>query len=112
MEIANLAQEADLFDIFMERCRGFYPGVMEVVDRMLPTYPRHARRRAEEMAELAETMAALGLRPEMVQAARNVTQAIAEAKLHDIQGASWTSDQVLKALHAGDELREKEERKS
>ena len=30
----------------------FYPGPMKIVERLLPTYPRHVRRRIQEMSEL------------------------------------------------------------
>jgi 3-hydroxyisobutyrate dehydrogenase-like beta-hydroxyacid dehydrogenase len=106
VEIGVLAQEAGVADVFLERCRAFYPGIMEVVDRMLPTYPQHARRRAEEMAELDEAMRALGLQPDMVQAAGRVTRAMAEAGLPEPPAAPvWTADRVLQALHACGALR-------
>lgn len=102
VEIAVAAREAGVGDFFLERCRAYYPGVMEVVERMLPTYPRHATRRAEEMAELDEAITALGLRPDVVRAAGGVTRAVAAAGLED---RPWTADGVLEALHAGGALR-------
>jgi 3-hydroxyisobutyrate dehydrogenase-like beta-hydroxyacid dehydrogenase len=105
VEIAVMTREAGLSEFFLERCRVFYPGVMEVVERMLPTYPRHARRRAEEMAELEDAMLTFGLRPEMVHAARQVTKAMAEAGLEQPQGAPpWTAGRVLEALYASGAL--------
>ena len=46
--------------------RASYPGIMELVDRTLPTYPRHAARRGQEMAEVEKTLAGLGLCPTVV----------------------------------------------
>jgi 3-hydroxyisobutyrate dehydrogenase-like beta-hydroxyacid dehydrogenase len=101
VEIAVMAREAGVSEFFMERCRSYYPGLTEVVDRMLPSYPRHARRRAEEMKELEDAMLALGLQPNMVHAAAQVTRAIADAHLKE-GTAKWTADGVLEALqHCG-----------
>jgi 3-hydroxyisobutyrate dehydrogenase-like beta-hydroxyacid dehydrogenase len=102
VEIAVMAREAGVAPFFLERCRSYYPGVMEVVERMLPTYPRHAGRRAEEMGELEDAMRSLGLRADMVSAARRVTRAMAEAGLPLTQR---TADGVLEALHAAGALR-------
>jgi 3-hydroxyisobutyrate dehydrogenase-like beta-hydroxyacid dehydrogenase len=106
VEIAVMAREAGVSETFLERCRAYYPGVMEVVDRMLPTYPLHAARRAEEMAELDEAMTALGQRPDMVRAAGRVTRAIVEADLGPATGPSgWTTERIVEALQAGGTLR-------
>jgi 3-hydroxyisobutyrate dehydrogenase-like beta-hydroxyacid dehydrogenase len=102
VELAVLAREAGLAAPFLERCRSFYPGVLEVAERMLPTYPRHARRRAEEMAELEGFLRGLGLRADMVSAAGRVTQALADAGLGD---GAWTAEGVLEALHRRGALR-------
>jgi 3-hydroxyisobutyrate dehydrogenase-like beta-hydroxyacid dehydrogenase len=105
VEIAVMAREAGLSEFFLERCRAFYPGVMEVVERMLPTYPRHALRRADEMGELEDAMLSLGLRPDMVHAARQVTTAMAEAGLEQPEGAPpWTTGRFLEALYASGAL--------
>ena len=101
IELAVAAHESSLSEPFLERCRSFYPGVMEVVDRMLPTYPQHAGRRAEELGELEHAMAAMGVCSEMVRAAKRNTEAIAAAKLGQVNGGSkWMPDAVLAALHA------------
>jgi 3-hydroxyisobutyrate dehydrogenase-like beta-hydroxyacid dehydrogenase len=104
-EIAVLAEAADLSAVFLERCRGYYPGIMEVVERMLPTYPQHGRRRADELAELEEAMLALGLQPAMVQAARQVTAAMAQVPWQAVAGQTWTADHVLQTVHAHGALR-------
>ncbi len=49
----RLGQRDDLLDCL----RAFYPGTVETVARLLPSYPRHAARRAEEMDELARCVA-------------------------------------------------------
>ena len=56
-----------------------YPGVMAVVERMLPTYPQHAGRRAAEMAELEQTALAAGLEPCVLAAVARVHEMLAGA---------------------------------
>jgi hypothetical protein len=51
---------------------------MEIISRLLPTYPQHAARRAEELKELEETMLLNGVTPRVVGAVREVTSCLAE----------------------------------
>jgi 3-hydroxyisobutyrate dehydrogenase-like beta-hydroxyacid dehydrogenase len=98
-EIALLARRAGVREHFQEGCGLFYPGVVEAVERLLPTYPRHAGRRAEELAELETSMETLGMRPAMVPAARDVITAIAAAGLENESPRRWTAAEVIEALH-------------
>jgi len=63
LELCLAAREADLLGEFVERCYEYYPGVMDVTDRLMPSLGRHSRRRAEEMGELVRTIELLGIRP-------------------------------------------------
>jgi 3-hydroxyisobutyrate dehydrogenase-like beta-hydroxyacid dehydrogenase len=96
-EIALLARKAGVSGPFLEGCGLFYPGVLQAVERLLPTYPRHAARREEEMAELERAMKALGLRPALVRGARVVIGAIADAALEAGPG-EWTAAGVIEEL--------------
>lgn len=96
-EVGVLAHESGLSAAFLEECAAFYPGLMEVVDRLAPTYPRHARRRAEELAELQQTMEARGLAPRMARAARAVIGAAAASGWADAPGR--TTADVLEELY-------------
>ena len=96
-EVGVLAHESGLAAAFLEECAAYYPGLTAVVDRLAPTYPRHARRRAEEMAELEHTMETLGLAPRMARAARSVIAAAAASGWPDQDG--WTTAGVLEELH-------------
>jgi 3-hydroxyisobutyrate dehydrogenase-like beta-hydroxyacid dehydrogenase len=70
LELSELALAEGMLDEFWTVCRAAYPGVMEPFERLLPTYPWHAGRRAEEMAELELTESAAGQEPIMATAAR------------------------------------------
>ena len=96
-EVGVAAHEAGLSAPFLEECAAFYPGLMEVIDRLAPTYPLHAGRRSEEMAELERMEASLGLAPRMARAARQVIAAAADSGWADAPG--WTTARVLEELH-------------
>ena len=74
LELSQAALEEGMLDEFWAVCRSAYPGVMEPFERLLPTYPAHAGRRAEEMGELALTVSAAGLEPVMAAAVRAVIE--------------------------------------
>jgi 3-hydroxyisobutyrate dehydrogenase-like beta-hydroxyacid dehydrogenase len=91
LEMVLLAKETNLVEELLECYRHFYPGVMTVVERILPTYRQHATRRADEMAELESTMQGLGLEPHLVRGARCLITALARSNLN---GAGSVSDLV------------------
>ena len=63
LEMGRAAGEAQMLDEFWQSIVRFYPGFASAAERMLPTVPRHATRRAGEMGELADTLASLSLPP-------------------------------------------------
>lgn len=77
-ETMLFARKMGLLAEAMEICNEFYPGLMEVVTRMLPTYPQHASRRSQELQELEETMLLNGVVPRVAAAAREVIANLAE----------------------------------
>jgi hypothetical protein len=81
LEMGLAARETELLDEFFADCRQYCPGLMEVMERLLPTYPCHARRRAQELEELERMLHVLGLRPGLVSEARRLTTALAELNL-------------------------------
>ena len=60
LELSELAAREGVLDAFWAASRAAYPGVMEPFERLLPSYPTHVSRRADEMAELEETVSAAG----------------------------------------------------
>jgi 3-hydroxyisobutyrate dehydrogenase-like beta-hydroxyacid dehydrogenase len=78
LEMATLAQRRGAADELMAEASHFYPGVMEAVQRMLPTYPLHARRRAQEMTELEKTALASGQQSLIISAVRELIEQLAQ----------------------------------
>lgn len=104
VEMALTAEATGLLDEFLENCRSFYPGVSDPVARMLPTYPRHAVRRAQEMREVAAMARDHGLRPGMVAEAGRLIAGLSESDfsscLRDPDGQPSVRD-VIRAIGAG-----------
>jgi hypothetical protein len=71
---------------------------MELVDRTLPTYPRHAARRGQEMAEVEKTLAGLGLCSTVVPGVRELTAALAERWPAEDGERAWGVTEVIEEL--------------
>jgi 3-hydroxyisobutyrate dehydrogenase-like beta-hydroxyacid dehydrogenase len=81
LEMGLAGRRAGLLAELLACYREAYPGIMALVERMLPTYPQHAARRAEELGEVEQTLTALGLQPCLVPAARELTARLASLEL-------------------------------
>ena len=76
--------------------RAFYPGTVETLERLLPSYPRHAARRADEMDELARWLSSAGRDPACAEAARDVLRRAAAVGLDGER--RWTFAEALAAF--------------
>jgi 3-hydroxyisobutyrate dehydrogenase-like beta-hydroxyacid dehydrogenase len=99
LETMLFAQDMHLLDEAIEACDELYPSIMEVIRRMLPTYPQHAARRSEELQEVEETMLISGLTPRIVRAVREVTSALASADWPDHGARQWTLAEMIEEIH-------------
>ncbi len=99
LETMVFAQEMHLLNEAIEACDEIYPSIMEVIRRMLPTYPQHAGRRCEELQEVEETMLISGLTPRIVGAVREVTSSLATAGLTDHGPRQWTVAEMIREVH-------------
>ena len=95
IETMLFAQNMHLLSEAIEACDEIYPSIMEVVRRMLPTYPQHAARRCEELNEVEETMLVSGVTPRIVHAVREVTSTVAGFVWPDHASHKWTVDEVI-----------------
>jgi 3-hydroxyisobutyrate dehydrogenase-like beta-hydroxyacid dehydrogenase len=77
-----------------------YPGIMALVDRMLPTYAQHAARRADETRELEQTAQAAGLEPCVLAAVRQVHELLAGVDFAASGQSAWTTKSLIDALAA------------
>jgi hypothetical protein len=101
VELAVAAERQGMLAEFSEATARIYPGIWALVERMVPTYPAHAGRRATEMAELERTVRAAGQTPVVLDGVREVHQMLAGAGLEDTpHGGGWTVASVVKELAA------------
>jgi hypothetical protein len=75
---------------------------MALVERLFPTYPRHASRRAEEARQVEQTLLALGVRPCLTRGTREVAEELVRVDLpaEDGTGADrvWSVSELIEAL--------------
>lgn len=109
IEMGLVASEMDLLDEFYAGYSESYPGIMSIVDRMIPSYPRHARRRADEMAELEQTVLALGLCPHLTRGAHSLIAAVGaldwQEQSREEGAPELDTRQVIAALYRRNPLR-------
>jgi 3-hydroxyisobutyrate dehydrogenase-like beta-hydroxyacid dehydrogenase len=98
LETMLFAQDMHLLEEAIAACDEIYPSIMEVIRRMLPTYPQHAARRCEELQEVEETMLISGLTPTIVRAVREVTSAIAGVDWPEHEARRWTIAEMIEEL--------------
>jgi 3-hydroxyisobutyrate dehydrogenase-like beta-hydroxyacid dehydrogenase len=79
VELALLGTRRSMSAEFLEELSRIYPGVAALIERMLPTYARHAGRRATEMNELEDTARAAGIEPCVIEAVRRLHEALTES---------------------------------
>jgi len=80
-------------DELLQCLRDFYPGTVATVERLLPTYPRHAKRRVEEMGELESWLAEIGQDPALVTGAKTVLSRFNDLGLQ--ADGPWDFEQLL-----------------
>jgi hypothetical protein len=105
LEVSLAARQLDLLDHLLGCCRDSYPGILDVVERTLPTYPRHAARRGEEMHELERMLVGLELRPGLVRGARELLEEMGRLGLAAESRPDWSVGEVLESAHARGLLR-------
>jgi 3-hydroxyisobutyrate dehydrogenase-like beta-hydroxyacid dehydrogenase len=110
VETMLLARQLRLLPDALESCEQCYPGVMEAVRRMLPTYPQHALRRSEEMRELEQTMLLNGSTPRVVSSEREVIADLATLEWTKGRSAKqWTVAEIIEEVYRGAARQESEE---
>jgi 3-hydroxyisobutyrate dehydrogenase-like beta-hydroxyacid dehydrogenase len=86
LELAVLADRRGMLAEMIEATQQIYPGIGQLVDRMLPTYAAHAARRAEEMCELEATALASDLGPPVIEGVRHLHELLAELPFAEANG--------------------------
>ena len=99
-EVMLFAREMGLLDEALEICNESYPGLLEAVKRMLPTYPQHAARRGEELQEIEETMLLNGVAPRVLGAVREVIASLAEVDWpKNAEYHRWAITEIIEEIY-------------
>jgi hypothetical protein len=109
MEISLTARQAELTDEFLEAAAQYYPGVLGVIERLLPTYPKHCQRRADELVEVERTMRALSLEPHVVSQAQRLLERVGNSEWSSLCAESSAGElslrELIELLHLDNPLR-------
>jgi 3-hydroxyisobutyrate dehydrogenase-like beta-hydroxyacid dehydrogenase len=101
-ELTVAAQEFGFLDELLHRYTALLPGVMQALEWLVPTYPVHAARRADEMGELAETLEHFHFSSAMARGTQQTLAAVGQLKLADRfpqRGEhGWTMREVIEVL--------------
>jgi 3-hydroxyisobutyrate dehydrogenase-like beta-hydroxyacid dehydrogenase len=102
VELAVAAKEGEILGEVLDCWGHFYPGVITAVERMLPSYPGHAGRRADELGEVETTMRELGVRPNIIAGVRAMLESIAaiEPSVSEPSASAKTVTSVIEQIHA------------
>jgi len=102
LEMGLMASQAGTLEAVLKEYEVYYPGVMTAIERLLPTYPRHAARRGDELREVGRTMRSYGLTPAMASAAEEVIGAVGRLRLDEARDAgdssSWSVREVVEEV--------------
>jgi 3-hydroxyisobutyrate dehydrogenase-like beta-hydroxyacid dehydrogenase len=114
LEISMAARGTELLPELLACFHDTYPGIMEVVERILPTYPQHSRRRADEMHELEQMMEHRGLGPCLVQATQRLLTELASLGLAedypDKTSRDWSVTEIVEEVYKRGLLRKGDEK--
>ena len=99
-ELALLAESQRMLPEMIEAMAQIYPGIWALVERMFPTYPKHAARRADEMRELEQTAQGAGLEPCVISTVARLHEILADASLENMPGDGWTVAALVRQLAA------------
>jgi 3-hydroxyisobutyrate dehydrogenase-like beta-hydroxyacid dehydrogenase len=101
-ELTSAAQDFGFLDELLHRYKVLLPGVMEALEWLVPTYPMHAARRADEMGELAETLEHYGFSSVMARGTQQILGTVGQLRLTERYPEhgehEWTMREVIEAL--------------
>jgi 3-hydroxyisobutyrate dehydrogenase-like beta-hydroxyacid dehydrogenase len=99
LEIVTVADRIGKREMLLHSLEDFYPGTVETVRRLLPTYPIHCGRRVQEMEELVSFLRELGQVPAMSSGICSVLESLREIFMDESGGKGedrrWTLNEIL-----------------
>ncbi len=109
LEIISAAERIGRREMLLHSLEDFYPGTVETIRRLLPSYPIHCERRVQEMEELVSFLRGLGQVPAMSVGICSVLESLREILEDQIdekgKGGRWTLNEILEICSARGLLR-------
>jgi 3-hydroxyisobutyrate dehydrogenase-like beta-hydroxyacid dehydrogenase len=113
-ELTVAGKEFGFLDELLRTYTSLLPGAMQALEWLVPSYPMHAARRADEMAELAEMLEHFGFSSVMARGTQATLAAVGRANLGerypDRGEHDWTMCEVIEAI-AGEHTRKRNKMK-
>lgn len=81
IELSLAAHQAGMLPRFLAGVGRYYPDILAAMRSVLPTYPQHAGRRAEELAEVEASLRDLRLRSEVIAGGKRLLESVAAGNL-------------------------------
>ena len=98
-EVGVVAEKADMLEPFLRSCQSFYPDLMIIIERILPTYPRHAARRLGELKEIEQSGRFFQVRLGMAREAGRWVQLISSIQWNQlILGSSYNVSTIIRSV--------------
>ncbi len=98
-EVGVVAEKADMLEPFLRNCQSFYPDLMTIIERILPTYPRHAARRLGELREIEQSGRSFQLRLGMAHEAGRWVQLISSLQWEQLNGGcSYNVPTIIRSV--------------
>ena len=101
-ELTVAGKEFGFLDELLRTYTALLPGVMQALEWLTPSYPMHAARRADEMAELADMLEHFGFFSVMARGTQATLAAVGKLKLaerYPERGEdNWTMREVIEAI--------------
>lgn len=94
LEMAQAAMQEHMVAALLKEYETVYPALMEIVRRLLPTYPERAKRRGQEMSEVVETLQALRVNSGVNEAVRETIQKLG-AMTWPTREQPWSVEEVV-----------------
>lgn len=98
LEIGVLAERTGILRSFLDNCHHFYPGVMDAVERTIPTYPRHAARRVGEVRDIVKLADSSGSPARLMQQAGDLIEIMASIDWDPQIGPSPDLQTIIRSL--------------
>lgn len=101
-ELTTVGKDFGFLDELLQTYTSLLPGVMQALEWLVPSYPMHSARRADEMAELAEMLEHVGCSAVMARGTQQTLAAVGRLRLAERDPErgedGWTMREVIEAI--------------